>query len=85
MIDIKSYLKECGINPYELIETDDNCFYRLKDLIKNYIEEAGLVKNTVDLDSISKLFDRELIDKIQKSPSDAHVRKLVKEAITNVY
>lgn len=35
----------------------------------------------IDIIDISEIFNRDLIDKIKKSPSDAHVRLLVKKEI----
>ncbi len=45
-MNIEDYLsKECNVNPDEKISTNDDSWWKLKDLVAGYIEEEGLVKN----------------------------------------
>ena len=45
-MSIEEYLeKECRVNPDEKISTSDDSYWKLKDIIQNYIEEEELVRN----------------------------------------
>lgn len=50
---IEEFLKKCGgIDPNEKISTNNDSWWKLKDLIKAYIEEEGLVKKSNDIQPV---------------------------------
>ena len=54
MLSIEKYLESnCKVNPNEKINTSDDGYWKLKDLIQSYIDEADLVKNNVVLADVS--------------------------------
>lgn len=42
MKDITEFLKECRVNGNEKIDTNDNSFWKLKDLLEHYKEQCNI-------------------------------------------
>ena len=56
MKDITEFLKECRVNGNEKIDTNDDSFWKLKDLLEHYKEQCNIpVVSLIDWDFIDWL------------------------------
>ena len=53
-MDIRKFLEQCRVNPDEKIDTSDDSFWKLEDLIRHYVEDAAKSSDIIDHVSESK-------------------------------